>query len=137
MTAVTIFLKEFTKPGDGVVLQTPIYYPFYDVIEGMGRKILRNPMIYKDGKFYMDFEDLEEKFKMGAKVFVLCNPHNPVGRVWTKEEIKKVVKFCEKHCVQIISDEAHADFSYGESKYIPYSNLSLPVMDIYDIIISK
>lgn len=127
ITAVTIYLRIVTEPGDGVILQTPLYYPFYDVVEGTGRKILRNPLKLIDGHYEVDFEDLEAKMASGAKAMVICNPHNPTGRVFTEDELQKMGDLCMRYGVKVIADEVHADFTWDGVKYTPFSSLS----DVY------
>ncbi len=124
MTAVTIYLRAVTQPGDGVVLMTPLYYPFYDTVEGLDRRILRSPLRWTGQRHEIDFDDLERRIKSGAKALVLCNPHNPGGTVWTREDLVKVGTLCLENGVKIIADEAHADFSFGERKYTPFASLS-------------
>lgn len=103
-------LKIFTKPGDGVVVQPPVYGPFFRVTEQVGCRILRNRLINTDEGWRMDFEDLERHFAAGAKAMLLCSPHNPTGRVWTKEELQRVVELCNRYNVALVCDEIHADF---------------------------
>lgn len=124
MTAVAIYIREATELGDGVILQTPIYYPFYDVVANTGRKVVRNPMKLVEGRYEMDFDDLEKKIKEGAKLLVLCNPHNPGGRVWTRTELERAGELCVKYGVRVIADEAHGDFTWGDNKYTPFASLS-------------
>ena len=100
--ALSLAIKAFTKPGDKVIIQSPVYHPFYDVIGNNGRHIVNNPLIYKDGKYTMDYEDLEEKIDSRTRILLLCNPHNPVGRVWTKEELNKLGEICLKNDIIII-----------------------------------
>lgn len=103
-------LKIFTKPGDGVVVQPPVYGPFFRVTEQVGCRILRNRLINTDEGWRMDFEDLERHFADGAKAMLLCSPHNPTGRVWTQEELQRVVELCNRYNVALVCDEIHADF---------------------------
>jgi len=124
MAAVVIFLRLFTRPGDGIAIQTPAYYPFYGVIEGAGRTIVRNPLIYRDGKYEMDLENLEQAFKLGAKVFVLCNPQNPGGRVWTTAELRAVGDLCRRYGAKVIADEVHADLCRRDHRYVAYSSVA-------------
>ncbi|CQR48217.1 Cystathionine beta-lyase PatB [Paraliobacillus sp. PM-2] len=113
-----------TNPGDKIVIQTPVYPPFFDIVKTHDRELVTNPLIY-DGQYYtIDFEDLEHSFKQGVSAFILCNPHNPVGRVWTKEELEQLAKLCLQYDVTILSDEIHADLIYPGHKHIPISSLS-------------
>src|SRR5699024_358148 len=101
-------VQAFTEPGDNILIQTPVYTPFYNVIETHDRKIVKNPL-QKQGHYYqIDFADFEEKLKQGVSAFILCSPHNPVGRVWKKEELQEMARLCLKYDVLILSDEIHA-----------------------------
>ncbi len=112
--ALAMAVKAFTKEGDGVLLQQPVYYPFSEVIVDNGRKLVSNTLVQNDtGKYVIDYEDFEEKIvKENIKLFFLCNPHNPVGRVWSKEELIRLGDICYKHHVIVVSDEIHADFVF-------------------------
>ena len=106
----TITIQNFTKPGDGIIVQTPVYYPFMDGVVNNGRKLVYNPLIEKEGDWFMDFEDLERKVKdPDNKLLILSNPHNPVGRAWTAEELTRLGDLCAENGVLLISDEIHAD----------------------------
>ena len=124
MTAVAFYIQEVTKPGDGVILQTPMYYPFYGTIQQMGRKIMRNSLREQDGRYELDFENLEYLLSTGGKLVVLCNPHNPTGRVWTKEELIRIGELCLRYGAAVIADEVHCDFTWGSHRYIPFASLS-------------
>ena len=102
-------VQALTSPGDEIIVQPPVYYPFFHVIEKNNRVLVHNPLKEEAGKFVMDLEDLELKFTPKTKLFILCNPHNPGGRVWSKEELKQFADICEKHQITIVSDEIHAD----------------------------
>lgn len=127
--AVYLLVSEFTNEGDGIVIQTPVYPPLKFAIEVNGRRVLDNKLILKDNKYYMDFTDLEEKFKRGAKAIILCSPHNPVGRVWTLEELNKLGELCLKYNVLIISDEVHGDFIFENNTFISIANLGKDIKD--------
>ncbi|MCI8455332.1 MAG: pyridoxal phosphate-dependent aminotransferase [Lachnospiraceae bacterium] len=110
VTAYALLLQLLTKEGDSVVLQRPIYYPFTIKARSNGRETVDNPLIYENGRYRMDYEDLEKKMADPAnKVLVLCSPHNPAGRVWTEKELKKVAEICKKYDKWIICDEIHCD----------------------------
>lgn len=110
--AFAFLINILTEEGDGVIIQRPVYYPFTDKIENNQRKVVNNPLIYKDGSYYIDFEDLEEKLKdPNNKGMIFCSPHNPVGRVWTESELRKMVDLFKKYQKWIISDEIHADLT--------------------------
>lgn len=114
-------VRAFTEEGDAVIIQQPVYYPFSEVIEDNGRRVVDNTLILgEDGRYHIDFSDFEEKVRREhVKLFYLCNPHNPVGRVWTKEELERLGDICYKYQVIIISDEIHADFVWkGEHQVL-------------------
>lgn len=112
--ALAMAVKAFTEVGDGVLLQQPVYYPFSDVITDNGRKVVSNTLVQDEsGKYRIDFEDFEQKIvKEKIKLFFLCSPHNPVGRVWSREELVRLGDICYKHHVIIVSDEIHSDFVF-------------------------
>lgn len=113
----------FTEPGDKVLIQTPVYSEFYDVTESWGREVIENPMVEKDGVWSVDFEDFEKKAKE-AKLFFLCSPHNPLGIVWTREELTRMCQICIANDVLIVSDEIHSDLIFHGKKHIPTATLS-------------
>lgn len=110
--ALAMAVKAYTDPGDKVLLQQPVYYPFSEVITDNGREVVSNELVLtEDGTYKIDFADFEQKIiANGIKLFLLCSPHNPVGRVWTKEELEKIGDICVKHGVTVVSDEIHNDF---------------------------
>lgn len=122
--ALAMAVKAFTNPGEGVLIQLPVYYPFYEVIEDNGRKVVSNTLFLgKDNRYHIDFEDFERKIiDEKIKLFFLCNPHNPVGRVWSREELERIGDICYKHHVMVVSDEIHADFIF-QGKHQVFSNL--------------
>lgn len=119
--AFSMAIRALTKEGEGVLIQPPVYYPFYDAILWNHRKLVTNELIYQDGKYAIDFADFEEKIiREKVKLFILCSPHNPVGRVWKKEELKGMAEICRRHQVFIVSDEIHCDFAFPDSGYEPF-----------------
>ena len=127
--ALSELVKEHTKPGDKVLIQTPVYPEFYDVVEAWeGRSVIENILKENEGYYTIDFEDFEAKLKMEPKLFILCNPHNPVGRVWKKEELKKMLDLCLKYKVPVIADEIHGDMELFGNKYTPVATLSDEIM---------
>ncbi|WP_213974638.1 MalY/PatB family protein [Tepidanaerobacter acetatoxydans] len=123
--ALSFIINAFTYPGDKVLVQQPVYYPFFRVIEDNGRRIVNNPLIYKDGRYTMDFDDLEEKVKdRRIKLMFLCSPHNPVGRVWTKDELIRLGRICIDNNILVVSDEIHHDILYPGVKHIPFASIS-------------
>lgn len=116
--AIATAVSAFTEEGDGVLIQQPVYYPFSAVIRDNNRKLINNELILKNGRYEMDLEDFERKIvQEKVKLFVLCSPHNPVGRVWTEEELRRVGDICLEHGVKIVSDEIHSDFVYPGHKH--------------------
>ena len=110
VSAYAVLLNLLTKEGEGVVIQRPIYYPFTMKANSNGRQIVDSPLIYADGNYTIDFDDLDKKMaEPNNKVLVFCSPHNPAGRVWTEEELRKVVDICKKYDKWIICDEIHCD----------------------------
>ncbi len=119
--ALAAGVRAATEPGEAVLVQPPVYYPFYNVISQNGRTLVENPMIYEDGRYRIDFADMEEKIRENdVKLFILCSPHNPVCRVWTKEELRQLGALCKKYHVKVISDEIHCDFAFPEHPHTPF-----------------
>ncbi len=116
-------IQTFTDIGDKVLIQTPVYPPFYDIVKGHDRELVTNQLIVQENKYEIDFDDFESKLQQGVKAFILCNPHNPVGRVWTKAELEKIVALCKKYHVMIFADEIHADLVYQPHKHIPIAKI--------------
>lgn len=111
--AIGAALQAFTEPGDGVLVQQPVYYPFAQLVEANGRVLHDNPLVYEHGRYTVDFDDFERKAAdPSVKAFILCSPHNPVGRVWRPEELERMGRICLEHGVLVIADEIHADFAY-------------------------
>ena len=109
--AVSCAVRAFTQPGESVLIQQPVYYPFRNMIESNGRHMVNSPLCFDGERYTIDFADFEEKIvSENVKLFILCSPHNPAGRVWTKEELLTLAEICEKHGVLIFSDEIHSDF---------------------------
>ena len=122
--AIAMAVKAFTKEGEAVIIQQPVYYPFGEMIIANNRKLVNSPLVLKDGRYEIDFEDFEKKIvENNVKLFILCSPHNPVGRVWSVEELKKIGDICIKHGVVIFSDEIHADFVYEPNKHHVFASL--------------
>lgn len=111
--AVAMAVRALTEKGDGVLIQQPVYYPFGQVIEANGRRVVSSPLVLRDGIYKMDLQDFEQKIlRENIKLFILCSPHNPVGRVWTREELEAVGEICLRHGVFVVSDEIHSDFTF-------------------------
>src|SRR5699024_866442 len=124
VTSLHIAIQALTEPHDKVLIQTPVYTPFYNVIEQHDRQIIKNKLILEDNYYTIDFEDFEEKLKQGVKAFILCSPHNPVGRVWTLEELQEIARLCLKYNVLILSDDIHGDLIFQGHRHIPIASLS-------------
>lgn len=123
-------VKAYTKPDEGVIIMTPVYYPFYMAIETNGRKVIKNPLLKVKDRYVIDFEDLEKKAQdPNNKVLLFCSPHNPLGRVWEKEELQKVADICLKNNVLIISDEIHNDLIMSGYEHTVFATISDEVRD--------
>jgi cystathionine beta-lyase len=122
VNALYIAVRAFTKPGDGVVVQQPVYYPFNSAVQQTGRQLLINELVYDGGKYSIDFEHFEEQIKQ-AKLFILCNPHNPVGRVWAREELVRMGELCLRYGVTVIADEIHQDFIFKDYRHLVFAAL--------------
>lgn len=110
--ALAMAVRSLTQPGDSVLIQPPVYYPFFNVIRSNDRKVVESRLVYKDGAYAIDFADFERKAaKEHVKLFILCSPHNPIGRVWTVEELRRLGDICRKHGIYVVSDEIHCDFT--------------------------
>ena len=120
---IAFVLQAFTQPGDKVLVTTPVYPPFLNVPHRSGRVFVSSPLKTVNGRFYIDFEDFEEKAK-GCKVFILANPHNPGGRVWSPEELRRIAEICHRQHVLVIADEIHADMTYAPHKHTSFSTVS-------------
>ena len=131
VAAIANAIRAFTNIGDAVLIQKPVYYPFFLTIEDNQRKVVNNSLVYKNGRYEMDFVDFEEKIiSHKVKLFVLCSPHNPVGRVWNKEELLKLGDICLKHKVIVVADEIHADFVYQGHQHQVFANLKTDYQEI-------
>lgn len=124
ITSLYVAISSFTEVNDKILLQTPVYTPFFNIIKNSGRKIVENPLHFNGEKYEIDFQDFEEKLRQGVKAFILCSPHNPVGRVWTKEELLEMGRLCLKYDVLILADEIHADLVFDSYQHIPIASLS-------------
>ncbi|MGE0079489.1 MAG: MalY/PatB family protein [Bacteroidales bacterium] len=116
-------IRAYTKPDDRIIIQPPVYHPFFSTAENNGRKLVFNPLLENDGNYSINFDELETVAK-GAKMLILSNPHNPVGRVWTRDELRRVGEICVKHNVLIVSDEIHSDLVYKPFEHISIASIS-------------
>jgi cystathionine beta-lyase len=122
--ALNELVRSLTKPGDKILVQLPVYPPFFQAVKNHGRELVSSQLILEKGRYTMDFTDLEEKFFSGVKIMILCNPHNPVGRVWERVELERLGQLCLTHGVLVISDEIHSDLIYKGYRHIPFASLS-------------
>lgn len=130
VTSLHFLIQLFTEENDKILIQTPVYTPFHKMIKQHNRKMVKNPLQYMNNQYVINFDDFEEKIKQGVKAFILCSPHNPVGRVWTRNELTKMAEICLKHNVLIFSDEIHSDLILEENSHIPIASLSEEVADV-------
>jgi cystathionine beta-lyase len=122
--ALSVIVKAFTEPGDKVILQMPVYNCFFSSVRNNGCEVLENRLAYVDNRYEMDFDDLEQKASdPRARLLILCNPHNPTGRVWTREELARVYNICKQHGVKVVSDEIHNELTFRGRRYVPYGTV--------------
>ena len=123
--AIATAIRAFTEPGDAVLIQQPVYYPFANMIRQNKRTLVDNPLRLIEGRYQIDFEDFEQKIvEHGVKLFILCSPHNPVGRVWTRAELEQIAAVCLRHNVIVVADEIHEEFIRPGFRHIPFASLS-------------
>ncbi|MFI8577703.1 MalY/PatB family protein [Rossellomorea aquimaris] len=128
--AISTVIQALTVPGDKVLVQSPVYTPFFSLVEDNDREIVNAQLDYDDGSYSIDFSAFEESLKSGVKLFLLCNPHNPSGRVWRKDELMKIAELCHRYNVVIVSDEIHSDLVYETHTHIPLASLNDSFRDI-------
>lgn len=125
VTAIAWMIHAFTKPGDSCMILTPVYYPFHNVVTNGDRKLVKVELDYNDGYFTMNYEAIEKAIvENQVKMFIQCSPHNPAGRVWTEDELDRVLAVCQKHDVLVISDEIHQDIILGDKPFVPAAVVS-------------
>lgn len=130
--SISKLIEILTCEGDSIVLQTPAYDAFFNHIKTSNRNLLENPLLYQDGHYEIDYADLETILSHPkSKVLLLCNPHNPTGRVWTKEELEKVISLCEQYNVKIISDDIHMDMVFANHNYVPVTSISNNLENVF------
>jgi cystathionine beta-lyase len=120
---VSHLVQALTRPGDGILLQPPVYHPFFWAVQANERRLVENRLVERSGEYTIDFDDLEARAKQ-ARLLILCNPHNPVGRVWTRAELSRIAEICLKNRVTIISDEIHNDLVFSPHVHVPIAGLS-------------
>jgi cystathionine beta-lyase len=113
-----------TEPGDRIMIQPPVYFPFFQAVRKNKRTLVENRLQLRNGRYHIDMEDFEEQLKSGVKLFILCNPHNPGGSVWTREELKTMGELCVQYNTMIIADEIHADIVFPDHVYTPMASVS-------------
>lgn len=122
--SLSLVIQNFTQPGDKIIIQPPVYYPFFDVVRNNGRILVENPLKVVNGRYEMDYDHLEQLAKAGAKLLLLCSPHNPVGRVWKKDELLRLGEICLTHGIRVVADEIHSDLVFSGHKHIPFASIS-------------
>jgi cystathionine beta-lyase len=122
--ALNYCVRAFSRPGDPVIVQTPVYHPFYYAIENNGRRVVRNPLRFDGGRYTMDFDDLRTKIDAPGRMLILCSPHNPVGRVWTLEELEALARIAVERDLLVIADEIHHDLVFGGHRHSVFAALS-------------
>lgn len=122
--SICMIVRELTEPGDRIIIQTPVYRPFFNAVKDARRELLESPLKEVEGRFYMDYEDIERKARQGAGYLILCSPHNPVGRVWSREELERLGDICLKYGIKVISDEIHSDLILKGSTHTVFSSIS-------------
>ncbi|SEO89460.1 MalY/PatB family protein [Paenibacillus sp. OV219] len=124
LSSLSLIIHAFTKPGDKVLVQSPVYHNFYRVIKAQRREVAVNPLKLDNERYMMDFESLESNLDPQVRMMILCNPHNPVGRVWSREELTRLGEICLKHNIMVVSDEIHFDLVHSRHKHIPFASIS-------------
>jgi cysteine-S-conjugate beta-lyase len=124
VAGITFAIQTFSKPGDGVIIQPPVYFPFFDCVKGTKRKVIENPLKLENNRYNFDLEDLKARIDQKTRLLLLCNPQNPGGTARTKEELAVLADFCNDHNILIISDEIHSDLVYNGHKHVPLATVS-------------
>jgi len=124
VAGLTLAIEAFSKPGDGVIIQPPVYFPFFDSVKGTGRELIENPLQIKDGRYCFDLEDLKKKITPTTRLLLLSNPHNPGGMAWNEGELTALAQICIENKVLIISDEIHSDLIFEGYQHTPLAGIS-------------
>ena len=131
VASMSVAIEAFSEVGDKVIVQTPVYPPFFHSVTHSKRSVLKNPLKQlDDGKYTFDIDDLKSKIDDKTKLLLLCSPHNPVGRVWSRDELEQILEVCLEHNIVVFSDEIHSDLVYKPNKHIPFASLSKEASDI-------
>lgn len=126
--SICLSILALSEPGDGIIIQPPVYPPFFASIKDNDREVVENPLLFNNGRYEIDFDDLEQKLADPKnKLLLLCSPHNPVGRVWSREELTKIYELCQKHEIDVLSDEIHNDLVFAGHKHTVFASLGTPV----------
>jgi cystathionine beta-lyase len=123
MPAVRAAILTFSDPGDGVIIQPPVYFPFFNAIRDNGRSVVENPLVQTDGRYEMDLDQLEDVITPRTRILLLCSPHNPVGRVWSRRELERLEELCARHDLVVIADEIHSDLLRSGTEFVPYADV--------------
>ena len=124
VAGLTMAIEAFSMPGDGVIIQPPVYFPFFDSVKGTGRELIENPLRQENGRYYFDLDDLKSKITPKTKLLLLSNPHNPGGMAWDEKELTDLAKVCLENKVLIVSDEIHSDLIFPGFKHTPLAGIS-------------
>lgn len=127
VAGITFAIETFTKPGDEVIVQPPVYFPFFESVKGTGRKMVENPLKLENGRYTFDLVDLKAKITSQTKMLLLCNPQNPGGMAWKEDELVELATICLEHGILMVSDEIHSDLVYEPHRHIPLATLSAEV----------
>ena len=131
VASMSVAIEAFTSKGDGVIVQTPVYSPFFHTVLNLEREFVKNPLAQReDGTYTFDIEDLKSKIDSKTKLLLLCSPHNPVGRVWKREELEQILEVCVKNNITVFADEIHSDLAYEPNTHIPFASLNAKARDI-------
>jgi len=131
VASMAVAIEAFSKEGDGVIVQTPVYPPFFHTVKKLGRKVVKNSLVLReDGSYGFDMEGLQAKITKDTKLLLLCSPHNPVGRVWKREELEAIAKLCYEKGIVVFTDEIHCDLVYAPNRHIPFASLNAQARDI-------
>ncbi len=128
--AVNMAVMAYTKPGDKIIIQPPVYFPFFGAVKDNGRQLVYNELLLNNGRYDMDFEDLQNKIDNRTRMIIISNPHNPAGSAWTREELKQLGEICIKHNLILISDEIHSDLAIPPNKHTVAANISEEIADV-------
>ena len=133
VAGLNLLIEAFSEEGDEVIIQKPVYFPFFDSVLGNKRVVLENPLKIVDGRYAFDLEDLKSKVSEKTKLLLLCNPQNPGGMVWTKEELLPLCNFCVENNILIVSDEIHSDLVFPGYKHTVITSYSIHYTKLYDL----